>query len=202
MGKFIDLTGQRFGRLTVISHSGKNKVRESQWLCLCECGNSSIVVGTALKNGRTKSCGCLRKEKVHDATTKHGMCKSRLWRIWHDMKQRCTNPNSRSYKDYGERGIAVCAEWSDNFLNFYKWALANGYAENLSIDRIDNDKGYYPDNCRWATAQEQTDNRRCSKAFVWEGIEYPSISEAARQLGINRDTLRRRAKKQKEREEK
>lgn len=211
MSKVIVLTGQRFGRLTVISRAENDKVGQALWHCFCDCGNEIIVFGWNLRTGNTKSCGCLRKEvmaenikKTFAAKTNHGLSWTRLYRIWGNMKERTTNPKLRSYKNYGGRGITVCPEWTDKengFINFYKWAMSHGYSDELSIDRIDNDKGYSPDNCRWANAQQQTDNRRCSKPFVWEGITYKSMSECARQLGIPIGRLYRRAKKQKEREE-
>lgn len=192
MPNLIDLTGKRFGRLTVIEYLGKGR-----WLCACECGNRKAVSGPHLRSGATKSCGCLHSDQLKRSLTKHGGSKTRLYRIWLGMRKRCSNENCRAYERYGARGIKVCEEWSESFEAFRAWSLANGYADDLSIDRIDNDCGYSPDNCRWATAMTQTHNRRkCKRPFQCRPIEkidesgsviasYPSITDAVRCLGKN-----------------
>ena len=197
-----DLTGQRFGRLTVIAENGSNRYRQMTWQCLCECGNRITVVGHLLTGGHTKSCGCLKLEQSirnlpntpsgeDSPTYKHGGEGTRLYRIWKGMRQRCYNPNIKNYANYGGRGITVCDEWRNSFEAFRDWALANGYCDDLSIDRIDNDKGYSPDNCRWATSQTQALNRRKFKCpqrqkgvkCLETGEVFKSVKEAAQRTG-------------------
>ena len=157
-----DLTGKKYGRWTVIRRDTNDKNNRSRWVCECECGNTKTLKLCDLRNGRSKSCGCLRRENTSKMFSSHQKTNTRLYRIWASMKNRCLNPNASRYKDWGGRGITVCEEWKNNFIAFYEWAMTNGYSDNLSIDRIDNDKGYSPDNCRWATLTEQMRNTRRS----------------------------------------
>ena len=163
----INLVGKRYGRLTVLKEVEK-KNKKIMYLCKCDCGNTCIVQGNNLRSGHTKSCGCLKSEVLVEKATIHGKSDSRLYHIWEAMKQRCTNYKNSAYNNYGGRGVFICKDWLV-FTNFRQWALMSGYSENLSIDRIDNNGGYEPSNCRWATIKEQDNNKRNNILLTFEG---------------------------------
>jgi hypothetical protein len=150
-----DFTGKKIGRLTAIKRVG-TQYGNALWECKCECGNIVMVNSSKLISGNTKSCGCLAKENKIKQFTKHGLCKTRLYRIWQDMKGRCYNKKLPCYKNYGGKNIFVCDEWLKDFYNFYNWAINNGYKENLTIDRINPNGNYNPLNCQWITRSANT----------------------------------------------
>lgn len=155
-----DLAGQRFGRLIALCDTGKRRAGKPLWKCRCDCGKTVEVASGNLVSGNSKSCGCASVEKLMERNVTHGGSGTRLHRIWDSMKTRCTNPNSKTFKYYGGRGISVCTEWLHDFTAFRDWALANGYRDDLTLDRIDTDGNYGPTNCRWATWHEQRMNQR------------------------------------------
>lgn len=188
--KLIDLTGRKFGRLTVLKRADNSKSNGTKWLCKCDCGKEIEVLASHLKDGHTKSCGCFSREVASENSKTHGMTNTRLYRIYKKMYRRCYFPKTKYYDNYGGRGITICPEWlgERGFENFAKWALENGYSDNLSIDRIENDKGYSPDNCRWATRKEQANNTRSTVFLTYKGETKPA-SEWSEITGIKQDTL-------------
>jgi len=210
--RFIDMTGKEFTYLKVIEFAGRqvhpNGSKSILWKCECKCGNTVIVQGASLRNGNTKSCGCLH-HTVNKETGKmiltvckpastHGKSNTRLYRIYSDMVSRCFRSSCAAYKDYGGRGITVCDEWytpgikgNPGFVNFYNWAMENGYDDTLSIDRKDNDGPYAPWNCRWTTNEIQGNNRRTTK-FLLIGNEKLSYTNIERKYGLKRNTISQR----------
>lgn len=190
MGKLIDLTGQRFERLMVVeraeNHVQANGSRKTQWLCLCDCGNYVTVQGANLKNGHVKSCGCYGKN--FPSHTKHGQRHTRLYKIWQRMKQRCYDANVKSYENYGRRGIAVCDEWLYNFEAFHDWAMANGYRDDLTIDRIDVNGNYCPENCRWVSRKVQGNNKRNNHNITYKG-KTQTLSQWCEELDLSYGTI-------------
>lgn len=182
---FQDIKNQQFHMLTVRNYYGKNNQNKSLWLCDCECGKSTIVTTADLKRGHVKSCGCLQKLTIRKLKTTHGNSYSRLYTIWESMKQRCYNPNSKEYLRYGGRNIVMCEEWRNNFENFYQWSINNNYSDILTIDRIDNDGNYEPNNCRWSTFISQQNNRSNNHYLVYNN-ERHTVSEWSRILNIPR----------------
>lgn len=187
MPSFIDITGKRFGRLVVLKRAPNSRTKMTRWECLCDCGNKTIVHGAHLKRGAIKSCGCYTRELSRAMFTTHGETNTRLHRIWKAMRERCRYKRNIHYKTYGGRGITVCKEWDESFVAFRDWALKNGYADNLSIDRIDNNGNYTPENCRWATPKQQARNTTRTRLFNGR-----TLSEWAEILGIGRGVLSNR----------
>jgi len=184
MGNCIDLAGKKYGRLTILEKSEPGPHGASKWKCRCDCGKEVIVWQQSLRSGKSQSCGCLRK----DVNTIHGGRKTRLYRIWDNMKSRCYNPTKSNYKDYGGRGITVCPEWLSDFGAFQRWAMAHGYRDDLTIDRIDNDKGYSHDNCHWVTVAEQSRNKRSNHKITYKA-ETKTVDEWAAIFGLAPGTL-------------
>lgn len=191
-----DITGMKFGKLTALYISGKTKSREYIWHCVCGCGNETDVRGSSLRSGNTKSCGCYNKECEKPDHKKHGMSKTRIYKIWKNMRQRCYCEKNISYYNYGAKGIRVCDEWnSDNgFINFYNWSINNGYDENLTIDRIDCSGNYTSENCRWITNMEQQSNKTNNHYINYNGKTY-TLSQLAREFNIKHQTLEKRLKR-------
>lgn len=166
MGRFVDISGHRFGHLTAIERADVDCNGSIRWACMCDCGTEKVILGTTLRRGQSNSCGCLTYKMASEKTTKHGMTGTRVYNIWKGIRDRCLNPKDTAFKYYGGRGITVCAEWSD-FSVFYE---DMGEDNGLTIDRIDNEKGYSKDNCRWATRAEQSRNRRAMNKFGIHGV--------------------------------
>lgn len=182
-----NLAGDRFGRLVVIEEAGRNKYSKTLWRCRCDCGTEVISVGNNLVSGNTTSCGCFRRDFLKSRATIPGGHHSRLYRIWSHMKDRCNSKNNKDYYRYGERGVSVCPEWA-KFNDFYSWAMANGYAENLTIERRNRDGNYCPENCTWIPHAEQAANRS-NNHVVELGGETHTLAEWSRKTGINQGTL-------------
>ena len=193
------LESKKFGTLTVVKRienyvSPSGTIR-SQWLCKCECGNYTKVTSDKLKSGNTKSCGCLKVDAASKMNYKHGMRKTRLYRIYSAMVCRCENKNAVNYHSYGGRGIKVCDECrgENGAKNFIDWSDKNGYKENLTIDRIDVNGDYSPENCKWSTRMEQSSNRT-DNHFITINGETHTLSEWSRISGISVSTICQRMK--------
>ena len=194
------MTGMRFGNLTVIgqaddqiSPDGRHR---KMWLCQCDCGNKKTVNGDNLRDRRTISCGCFQKKRAHDANTVHGDTDSRLYNVWSAIKRRCYNSKVPEYKNYGGRGISMCKDWKDDYSSFRDWAYQAGYDKAAprgvcTIDRIDNDGDYSPNNCRWVTQKMQMNNVRYNRHVEYQGESY-TISQLAELVGIPYERLYQR----------
>ena len=196
----LDISGMSFGKLTAIEKTGygvdKDGKRYALWKCKCECGNEIIAKQHTLVSGGKKSCGCMRKRDYTKPIVNHSMSKTRIYRTYHAMLNRCMDEQEQHYPDYGGRGIKVCKEWTGvyGFLNFYKWSMQNGYTEDLTIDRIDVNGDYEPDNCRWTTIQVQSTNKRNNVRYDING-EMLLIKEISQKYNIPEPTLRGRMAK-------
>lgn len=188
--KKIDITGNKYGRLTVVCENGK-RGKNVLWLCRCDCGREINAIAYNLKNGHTQSCGCLQKEARSLSHSTHKDSTSRLYRIWRHIKSRCLNPNVRHYQYYGGRGISICPEWENSYESFRAWALSNGYDPTLSIDRIDVNGNYESGNCRWTNAKVQANNKTSNRLIEYNG-EIRTLSEWSQILGIAHITLSKR----------
>lgn len=193
-----DLTGQKFGRLTVLRQD-YNKNSNNYWLCKCDCGNIKSIRTEHLKDGSTVSCGCYSREITSKRSITHNKTKTRLYRIWISMKCRCYDEKHETYKNYGGRGIKICDEWLSDFMNFYNWAMENGYDENAprnicTIDRIDVNGNYEPDNCRFVDMKVQQNNRRNNHYITYNG-ETHTMKQWAEILNISTEAIRNRLKK-------
>ena len=196
MGKFIDLTGQKFGKLTVVkrieNYIQPNGSIKTQWLCKCECGNETIVKSDMLKSGNTRSCGCIKNNNIKNGIhSTHKLSHTRIYNLYMGIKARCYNSNEPAYKNYGGRGIKMCKEWFDDFMSFYNWATDSGYKDNLTIDRIDVNGNYEPSNCRWVDMKIQQNNRSNNHRIKYNG-ETKTLMEWSKDFGVNYKTLHKR----------
>lgn len=187
MSKPNKLQGMKFGKLVVLSRAGSDSSGKALWRCKCDCGKETIVNSYRLTSGQTQSCGC---KKFESHNKKHGMTKTDIHNKWIQMRQRCLNKNNSAYKDYGARGITVCDQWNE-FENFLDWSIKNGYCKGLSLDRIDNSKGYSPDNCRWVEWKEQANNRRRNILINYNG-EIKPLKKWCSELNVSYYLIRNR----------
>ena len=188
MSGFIDLTGRRFGNLVVLN-SVPNEIKTDKqgttyWMCRCDCGKEHLANGVSLRRGHTTSCGCKQ------GCLKHGLRYTRLYHIWDAMVGRCFRKSHVGYTYYGGRGITLCDEWlgENGFINFYNWAMGNGYQDNLTIDRIDVNGNYEPSNCRWTTMKEQSNNKRNNRYLTFNN-KTQSMKKWSEELHITYQTI-------------
>ena len=188
-----NLIGKKFNKLTVLKLGDKEKNGHIHLICKCDCGEIKSIRKTKVINGETKSCGCYQGWNLKKYT-KHGYAKHPLYTVYKNMMSRCYDPKNDNYKNYGARGIQVCEEWRNNIDSFFNWAETNGYEKNLTIDRINNSKGYYPENCKWSTPREQANNRRTNHYETYKNEKH-TIAEWSRILDIDPDLLYSRLSK-------
>ncbi len=194
MVRYIDLTGQVFGRLTVIERVNLPTKYYAVWLCKCSCGNLKEVRACHLKSGAISSCGCYHKEMVSKVRKTHGESRTRLYNTWRNMKSRCYWKRQKFYHLYGGRGITVCDEWKNSYETFREWALKHGYSVELTIDRIDVNGNYEPSNCRWVTQKDQCNNKTVNRIVEYRG-ETGVFLSMCKKLNVNEATIRSRIKK-------
>lgn len=196
MNKPMDIIGQKFNRLTILKFVGVDKYGNSKFLCKCDCGKTKVLLGSKVKGGRTKSCGCLHSETARNNTKKHLSSHTKIYNVYAHILSRCFCKTNKNYHNYGGRGITVCKEWTDKengFDSFYKWSIQNGYDETAefgkcTIDRIDNNGDYEPSNCRWVSIKEQANNKRVNHLLTYKG-KTQNVTQWAIELGFNKGTL-------------
>lgn len=183
------MIGQRFGRLTVVSRAGRNADNRATYLCMCDCGSEKIIAGKAMRSGKTQSCGCYQRQRIREAKVTHGLTSHHLWVRWNNMMRRCYDTSCPAYINYGARGITVCDRWHDirNFVADNE----HHYVSDLTLDRIDNDGNYSPENTHWTTRTEQSRNRRNNIRYTYGGRTL-TLAEWADAAGIKKTTLWRR----------
>lgn len=184
-----DISGQRFNKWVAIERDISKQGKDPYWFFRCDCGSIESVRKYTVVNNISKACGCMRAENGRNLLTTHGMWGHELYEMWHGMKKRCHDERDRAYKLYGARGIKVCDRWRYNFDLFV--ADMGERPQGMSIDRIDNNKGYEPSNCRWATIKQQANNRRDNISVVIDGVSYSTIAEAHRQTGLSISIINR-----------
>jgi hypothetical protein len=202
MNKPMDIIGKKFNRLTVLEFVGTDKYGNTKFLCECDCGNRKVLLGSKVKGGRTKSCGCLHSETARNNTKKHLSSHTKLYSVYAHILSRCFCKTNKNYHNYGGRGITVCEEWADKekgFDKFKEWAYQNGYDENAkfgncTIDRINNDGNYEPSNCRWADIKTQANNKRQNHLITFNG-KTQNVTQWATELGFTNSTLFNRIRK-------
>lgn len=188
-----NIIGKKFNRLLVIR---RVKDEQSLYECVCDCGKTVFAYANSIISGNIKSCGCYRLDRIKNLQRKHDMAHTRLYDVWKGLKRRCCNPKNHSYKDYGGRGIDICQQWKDDFMSFYHWSIENGYDENApygqcTIDRIDANGNYCPENCRWVSLKEQANNRKNNLLITYNG-ETDTLSNWSKRIGIGYNALFKR----------
>lgn len=187
MSALIDLTGEKYGYLTVMGRAPQDTYYGSKWRCKCVCGKECVVLSSNLRSGRQTSCGCIKTLKAIQRNTTHGVSGNAIYTCWKDMIHRCENPRHASYPDYGGRGIKICEEWHEPKI-FYDWSISHGWKKGLTLDRIDNDRDYEPSNCRWTTWEVQANNKRKNHSITYNG-KTQTIAQWSIECDIPYDTL-------------